>query len=144
MRKSRALGTHPRGSSSRPIDLERSILQELCHARLTRPAWAKVASGLREYAWSDVEHGLVYAAIQRIGYGNPQTLCEQLPAQATRMGFPDIDWQAYFSRKQEGVPTPSVDRIVRQIRRLIQAVRTNPTPSGHRSVRRRHSAQRPV
>ncbi len=51
------------------------------------------------------------------------------------MGFPDIDWQAYLSVKEGRVTTPSVDRIMRQVRRLIQAARTNPAPNSHGSVR---------
>jgi hypothetical protein len=140
MRKFQPLGARPLGSSAGPIDLERSVLCELCRVRLTPPAWAKVASVLGEYAWRDVEHGLVYAAIQRLGSRDPQTLREQLPAQATRMGFPDINWQAYFPLKKERVQTPRVDQILRQISRLVRAQRTKPAPNDHGPVRRHHSA----
>jgi hypothetical protein len=119
MRNSLGLGVRSRDSSARPIDLERGVLRQLCHARLTRQAWAKIARELREYAWQDVEHRLVYAAIERLGSRDPKMLREQLPAQATRMGFPDIDWQAYFS--PEGKCSRAAGAV--QIMQLIRALR---------------------
>jgi hypothetical protein len=123
--------------SANPADLERRLLRQLCHARLTRTAWARIARTLQSYGWRDVEHGLVYAAIERLGPCDPKALREQLPAEATRMGFPDIDWRAYFSagakgarltarrrrRKTEGVRsrTAAASEIERLIRRLRKA-----------------------
>ncbi len=100
------------------------MLRHICQARLTRAAWAKIARALREYTWRDVEHGLVYAAIERLGSRDPQTLREQLPAQATRMGFPDIDWQMYFPGAEKPLARPSADQLVRQINRMIRPSRT--------------------
>ena len=100
------------------------MLRDLCQATLTRAAWAKIARALREYTWRDVEHGLVYAAIQRLSSRDPKTLREQLPAQATRMGFPDIDWLAYFSADEMPAAAPGADRVVRQINRMIRPSRT--------------------
>jgi hypothetical protein len=119
MRGSLRPGALSRESPIHPVDLERSVLRQLCRAKLTRPAWAKIARALREYTWRDVEHGLVYAAIERLGSRDPKLLREQLPAQATRMGFPEIDWQAYFSADEGPAAAPSAGRIARQIHRLI-------------------------
>ncbi len=124
MRSSPLPGARSRESSADPVDLERRVLRQLCRATLTRAAWAKIARALREYTWRDVEHGLVYAAIQRLGSRDPQTLREQLPAQATRMGFPDIDWQLYFPGAEKPLARPSADRLVRQINRMIRPSRT--------------------
>lgn len=123
MRSSPSPGARSRESSADPVGLERRVLRELCRARLTRAGWTKIARGLREYTWRDVEHGLVYAAIERLGSRDPQALREQLPAQATRMGFPDIDWQAYFSANEKPAATPSADQILRQAKRLIESSR---------------------
>ncbi len=123
MRRSPSLGARLRESSADPVDLERRVLRELCRVTLTRAAWAKIARSLREYTWRDVEHELVYAAIQRLASRDPQTLREQLPAQATRMGFPDIDWQAYFSTDEKSAATPSADQILRQINRMTGSSR---------------------
>ncbi len=119
MRSSPSPGARSRESSADPVDLERRVLRELCRATLTRAAWAKIGRALREYTWRDVEHGLVYAAIQRLASRDPKTLREQLPAQATRMGFPDIDWQMYFPGAEKPLARPSADQLVRQINRLI-------------------------
>jgi len=124
MRSSPLPGARSRESSPDPVDLERRLLRQLCRATLTHAAWAKIARALREYTWRDIEHGLVYAAIQRLGSRDPQTLREQLPAQATRMGFPDIDWQMYFPGAEKPLARPSADRLVRQINRMIRPSRT--------------------
>jgi hypothetical protein len=133
MRNSLGPGERSRDSSARPVDLERGVLRQLCHARLTRPAWAKVARELQEYPWQDVEHGLVYAAIERLASSDPKMLREQLPAQATRMGFPDIDWQAYFS--PEGKCSHAAGAV--QIMRLIRALRGAAARSDDKSPRQR-------
>jgi hypothetical protein len=39
----------------------------------------------------------VFEAIQRLSSSDPKLLREQLPAQTTRMGFPDVSWENYFS-----------------------------------------------
>lgn len=104
-------------------DPERGMLRLLCHVKLTRSAFAKIVGALREYSWRDVEHGLVYAAIERLGSRDPKALREQLPAQATRMGFPEIDWQTYFSADENPRAARSADQIARQIKRLIRPSR---------------------
>ena len=89
-----------RNSSLDRANLEREILVRLCRVTLTRAARTKIAAALRGYAWHDAEHALVYAAIERLGTRDSATLRHELPAQATRMGFPDIDWQIYFESVQ--------------------------------------------
>ncbi|HEX4074943.1 MAG TPA: hypothetical protein VHX49_06060 [Candidatus Acidoferrales bacterium] len=130
MRKSpKRRGARSRGSPVRRSDVERDLLRQLCHARLTRAAWAKIQRGLRAYAWQDVEHGLVYAAIQRLGgVREPQLLREQLPAEATRMGFPDIDWRIYFVSTRTQATPPDIAEIAALIGRLpmSRAAKTNP------------------
>lgn len=118
MRNPRGLRAHSRNSSASPVDLELSVLRELCHARLTRPVWEKIAREFQGYAWQDMEHGLVYAAIQRLASRGPGVLREHLPAQATRMGFPDIDWKAYLPLEGKRSPAPTTGQIVRLIRAL--------------------------
>lgn len=101
MRSAPPPSARSRKSSADPAELERGVLRLLCHAKLTRSAFAKIVGALREYSWRDVEHGLVYAAIERLGSRDPKELRQELPAQATRMGFPDIDWQNYFSTQAQ-------------------------------------------
>jgi hypothetical protein len=128
MRPSLSPRARSRERSTDPADLERRVLRELCRATLTRAAWAEIARALREYTWRDVEHGLVYAAIQRLASRDPKALREQLPAQATRMGFPDIDWQIYF----DSTPTQATAAGFAEIAALIgklpmpRAAKANP------------------
>jgi hypothetical protein len=121
MRPSPSPRARSRESSADPLDLERRVLRELCRATLTRAAWAEIARALREYTWRDLEHGLVYAAIERLASRDPKALPEQLPAQATRMGFPDIDWQTYFPATEKRLAGPSADHLMRQVKRLIKS-----------------------
>ncbi|MGB8542119.1 MAG: hypothetical protein WCD49_10840 [Candidatus Acidiferrales bacterium] len=52
---------------------------------------------LSKHVWQDAEHRVVFEAIQRLSSSDTKLLQEQLPAQATRMGFPDVSWDNYFS-----------------------------------------------
>jgi hypothetical protein len=52
---------------------------------------------LGNYAWLDADSRVVFEAL--CGLSNnltPAQLREQLPAQATRLGFPDVTWENYF------------------------------------------------
>jgi len=128
MRKSPATGTRSRKATVRLTAVERDVLRQLCRARLTRSAWAEIERELGGYTWQDVEHGLVYAAIERLGHHHAAVLREQLPAQATRMGFPEINWQAYFPSQSSGPRTSNAAKIRRLIRALQAEVKTRISP----------------
>ncbi len=51
---------------------------------------------LTGHEWRDPEHKVIYEALGTIRSHDPKTRREELPAQATRMGFPDLDWGNYF------------------------------------------------
>ena len=60
----------------------------------------KIPALLRElhsHRWQDPEHRIVYEALAGVRVFDILSLREQLPAQATRMGFPDVDWTLYFA-----------------------------------------------
>ncbi|MGH9683488.1 MAG: hypothetical protein ACRD4S_07750 [Candidatus Acidiferrales bacterium] len=79
---------------------ERTILARLCGGSLTHQAREAVVRTLAGYAWNIAEHRIVYDAIRRIGGESPERLRERLPAEATRMGFPDVEWDNYFHRDE--------------------------------------------
>src|SRR5580704_10861691 len=86
-----------RSAAQRVFELERETLCALCirgsvHARETT-----VMRELSNHIWQDAEHRVVFEAIQRLSSSDPKLLREQLPAQTTRMGFPDVSWENYFS-----------------------------------------------
>jgi len=87
------------------LDLESKILRALCSTpspsnssapqiASARPA---ILAKLRAYRWQDPEHRVVFEALTLLPGRNPAELREQLPAQATRMGFPDVNWDHYFA-----------------------------------------------
>jgi hypothetical protein len=94
-------------------DLESRILRALCSnpspgiddpavltttlaATLTAKRTAILAQ-LRSHRWQDPEHRVVFEALTLLPTRQATELREQLPAQATRMGFPDVNWEKYFN-----------------------------------------------
>jgi hypothetical protein len=87
------------------IALERKILRVLCcertdtsppadpNARSRNGAIAELSS----HKWRDAEHRIVFEALARLPSRDASELQHQLPAQATRMGFPDVQWATYFA-----------------------------------------------
>jgi hypothetical protein len=82
-------------------ELESKILRALCSnpsppadnpaARVT------ILAKLRPHRWQDPEHQVIFEALTALPGRQTSALREQLPAQATRMGFPDVNWQKYFA-----------------------------------------------
>jgi hypothetical protein len=87
------------------LDLESRILRALCtdpSPSTDNPAAAFTAkraailAKLRSHRWQDPEHRVVFEALTLLPGRQAKELREQLPAQATRMGFPDVNWDRYF------------------------------------------------
>lgn len=87
------------------LDLESRILRALCtrqsafavpgkHREFDR---ATILAQLRAHRWQNPEHRVVFEALTLLPGRSAADLREQLPAQATRMGFPDINWDTYFA-----------------------------------------------
>jgi hypothetical protein len=52
---------------------------------------------LEKYAWRDPDNRVVFESLCGLSCRlSPGQLREQLPAQATRLGFPDVDWENYL------------------------------------------------
>jgi hypothetical protein len=87
--------------------LERTILRALCRHGVHSPARADLdaesqassVSGLLSHNWQDPEHRIVFEALARLPGRDVAELQRQLPAQATRMGFPDVCWETYFAAR---------------------------------------------
>src|SRR5580704_2267443 len=102
-----------RSAAQRVFELERETLCALCirgsvHARETT-----VMRELSNHVWQDAEHRIVFEAIQRLSSSDPRLLREQLPAQTTRMGFPDVNWENYFM--PAGEVEGDFDALVREL-----------------------------
>jgi hypothetical protein len=83
------------------LDLEFKILRALCGHPSSdldnAAARARILAQLRPHLWQDSEHRVVFEALTALPGCNATELREQLPAQATRMGFPDVNWENYFA-----------------------------------------------
>ncbi len=102
------------------LDLESRILRVLCttpsafdigatdHATVR----AAILARLRVHHWRDPEHRVVFEALTLLPGRTAAELREQLPAQATRMGFPDVNWDAYFAR---GGDASSIESLVAEL-----------------------------
>jgi len=75
---------------------ELAFLRALCADRHVHAVLEAMMSALADYKWHDAEYAIVYQALSKVATGDKRPLREQLPAIATRMGFPDVDWDDYF------------------------------------------------
>jgi len=105
--------------SQRLCALERSILRALCQASLPDALRQGICRELATYQWRLADHRIVFAALQRARTASSSPLREQLPAHATRMGFPDINWAVLF------VPGEAVEGIERLVTDLRAAERAS-------------------
>jgi len=90
--------------AQRVFELERETICALCIRASLNAQHLTTMRELSNHIWQDAEHRVVFEAIQRLSSSDPKLLREQLPAQATRMGFPDVSWENYFS------PTPKHEK----------------------------------
>jgi hypothetical protein len=102
-------------SSDRVLELERGILRAICSSsRLAPDVLADAMRNLRGHAWRNEEHRVVYAALMRVSKSGAASAAEQLPAQATRMGFPEVNWELYLCAREEAAP--DVPALIRELR----------------------------
>jgi hypothetical protein len=94
--------------------LESKILEALCLGVSDPVEWDQLTSQLSAYHWRDPDHKVVYDALRTIRSRDPKTRRGELPAQATRMGFPDLDWNLYF--EGEELSTTEIEKLIRQLK----------------------------
>lgn len=97
----------------RSVETERQLLRALCNRRTPRAQIISAVDRLADYAWLVPEHATVFHAIRGAISVADNSWPDLLPAQATRMGFPDVEWPEYFgTRGEEAV---SIDRLLKQL-----------------------------
>jgi hypothetical protein len=82
------------------VALERRVLQCFCTGNIPEPLAAGLQAKLATYMWHDEENQVVFECLKYLTSTlslTPSQLREQLPAQATRMGFPDVNWEDYLT-----------------------------------------------
>jgi hypothetical protein len=90
-------------NSESRISVERKILSWLCSQSNAEGAASQVRQELAAYAWRDADNRVVFESLTRLMNGlTPAEILEQLPAQATRMGFPDVNWNNYWEQNETG------------------------------------------
>lgn len=101
-------------SVERISSLERRILQALCTLEILPQGWDRLAGSLSEYSWREPDHQVIYDALRGIRSHDATTRRDQLPAQVTRMGFPDVDWSLYFA--SEEMTEREIEELMRQLK----------------------------
>jgi len=104
------------------LDLERLVLTALCASVGLGGRRELILSALSRHQWRAPEHRVVYEALTRMPSADPGAICAELPAMATRMGFPDVDWDAYFLPGAD----PAATEIEELIKRLAAACAGEP------------------
>jgi hypothetical protein len=94
---------------------ERQVLRALCSRHSSREQIINAIEQLANYDWLVPEHATVFQAIRRVAAVAGDLWRENLPAQATRMGFPDVEWSQYFAL--DGDEAPSLKRLISQLLR---------------------------
>ena len=89
-------------NSMRITEVERCLLCVLILREIAPGEWNEIEGQLSDYVWRGADHAVVYEAIVRARKCDPKRWREQLPAQTTRMGFPDVDWNVLYE------PTPPI------------------------------------
>jgi len=115
----------PQEEETPAVEVERQLLCAMCSRRVSRKQIISAIDQLAGYAWLVPEHAIVFQAIRgalRLAHGS---IRELLPAQATRNGFPDVEWPEYFARASD--EETSLNELAnRLIARSIKAARERP------------------
>jgi len=97
-------------------EIERRVLRALCGGEISESDWLKIEKELASYTWRDPDHAVVYQAMARARKRDPRNWREQLPAQATLMGFPELDWNAFLARKESSDPGGELRELIGQLK----------------------------
>ena len=96
------------------LGLEREILRALCASPRLTAERGGLLRALASHEWRDPEHRVVYEALLRTLSGGSGALRSEVPAAATRMGFPDVDWSEYFKPSEASLAT-EVENCIRDL-----------------------------
>ncbi len=98
--------------------IEQMVLAEICCCDVSPIDVAEAIEQLRNYHWLQPEHATVFQAMRSVDARARERWRDILPAQATRMGFPDVDWRRYF-----GADVKSTPGLAELVRRLTKAAK---------------------
>jgi hypothetical protein len=102
------------------VSIERQILRFLCSCDGGTDI-DHFSRELLHYSWREPEHATVFQAIRSLAARGRGSWREELPAETTRMGFPDVEWRRYFEEADSnGSSLPDL------VRRLLSSVERPP------------------
>jgi hypothetical protein len=99
------------------VQAERLILRALSTHRMEPIEWIEIDRKLARYSWREPDHAVIYEAMVKARSRDPKHWQEQLPAQTTRMGFPDLDWESFLRLSPTEAPEPNVHELIRALER---------------------------
>jgi hypothetical protein len=97
------------------IRAERLVLRALSTRFLRPTEWIEIDRKLAGYSWREPDHAIIYEAITRARSRDPKRWREQLAAQTTRMGFPDLDWESFLRPSATGTAEPSLNQLIQAL-----------------------------
>ena len=112
-------------ASDRKIaDVERAILRALCADSLPASVRDSANDRLKNYKWRDEEHWVVYQALRKLNGQRRVSLREELPASATKLAFPDVNWPNYFGGEE--LNGDAIEQLFRELKSLTEDTRIQP------------------
>jgi hypothetical protein len=97
-------------------ELELAVLRALCLLPGGDTARAELANELKGYRWEYPDHRVIYEALIEVNSADRETLRRELPAAVTRMGFPDIDWERFFTANATTFPPDRIFELIRELK----------------------------
>jgi hypothetical protein len=83
------------------VEAERTVLRAICAFNGDAAQRDHLLKRLAHYSWREPDHTVVYRAIRSLPAGKSVVNWrEELPSAATRMGFPDLNWEYYFGDEE--------------------------------------------
>lgn len=102
-------------SDDRPTILkERRVLQALCKGDSEVLKTAVRLLSVRR--WREPIHQIIFKCLASLSAGGPLTLRERLAECTTRKGFPDVDWELFFT--SHSISSQDGEELMRQLRDL--------------------------
>lgn len=98
------------------LALERQVLQNLCRAGI-KSVSPDDRQALARYSWQGPDHQIIFQALFRLANISSAALRHQLPAEATRLGFPEIPWDEYFEvpANDECNPNRTINSLIAEL-----------------------------
>ena len=102
------------GESVSTTELELTLLRALSVMPRGDAPFTQLVDALKAHRWEHADHRVIYEALIETDTPDTETLRRELPAVATRMGFPDIHWERFFAATL--VPRDRIFELIREMK----------------------------